>query len=132
MSVLLGAVRDKQKMKKKLKAEKMKKSKSSGATSPSPTTSQSYIPSATTKVWNWELNGSAVSIALQKDTMDVWCNDELMDVTSNFSDEGSELDFCLFEHKARIRICSGGSSKDGMSHTLTVDGAVIPEAKAKH
>ena len=47
----------------------------------------------------------------------------------NFNDDGAELDFCVFDHKARIQIVSTGNSDTGMDHVLTIDGVKIEQLK---
>ncbi|XP_074658156.1 fas apoptotic inhibitory molecule 1-like [Tubulanus polymorphus] len=127
MSVLLTAARSKNrkrpKRNKPSSARRAGKQKGKGAAVPP----HSYMPSATTRVWNLTINETPMSLALCKDSMDVWCNDELVETTDNFADEGAQLDFCIFDHKARITITSSGNANEGMTHTLTLDGNEVPE-----
>ncbi|PAA75923.1 hypothetical protein BOX15_Mlig023001g1 [Macrostomum lignano] len=86
----------------------------------------SYLPTEETAVWNVRVDGVHFSVALSKDTLEVWCNDQLMETTDDFSDMGSTVDFDLGSKKARIWILPGPR---GTKYKFTLDGATVAAAK---
>ena len=48
-------------------------------------------------------------------------------VQSEFTDGGSKVNFWLGEHNAQIITEAGAERRQGLVHTLTIDGTVVPE-----
>ncbi|PAA67159.1 hypothetical protein BOX15_Mlig027449g2, partial [Macrostomum lignano] len=87
----------------------------------------SYMPTSETAVWNTKLHGVNYSIALSKDSLELWCNDQLLQTVSDFSDTGSTLDFELDGQKGRISIVPGG--RGGTRYELTLNGRPVEAAR---
>lgn len=81
----------------------------------------------TTSTWLLNLEGSDCRVVLEKDTMDVWCNGQKIETAGEFVDDGTETHFSLSEHLCCIKAVSSGSRRDGIIHTLLVDGTEVPE-----
>ena len=46
-----------------------------------------------------------------------------------FTDDGTETHFTIEGHAAYLRTVSSGKRREGMIHSLVVDGREIPEAR---
>ncbi|KAL8578372.1 hypothetical protein ACOMHN_031746 [Nucella lapillus] len=79
------------------------------------------------KVWTFLLNGKPNSIVFHLDTLDVTHNGEDLDTESEFTDGGSKVNFWLGEHSAQVITEAGASRREGLVHTLTIDGNIVPE-----
>ncbi|KAL7634290.1 UNVERIFIED_CONTAM: hypothetical protein RMT77_015620 [Armadillidium vulgare] len=78
--------------------------------------------------WLLPLDGEVTRVVLEKDTLDVWVNGEKLETTGEFVDDGTETHFDLKGHAAYIKAVSSGSRREGIIHTLILDGAEVPEA----
>ncbi|XP_029928785.1 fas apoptotic inhibitory molecule 1-like [Myripristis murdjan] len=78
------------------------------------------------KTWLLRVDGDDCRIVLEKDTMDVWCNGQKLDVMGEFVDDGTETHFTLGEHECCIKAISSGKKNRGIMHVLLVDGENIP------
>ncbi|XP_064472108.1 fas apoptotic inhibitory molecule 1-like [Ornithodoros turicata] len=67
-------------------------------------------------------------IVLEKDTLDVYINGDVAETVSEFVDDGMEINFSIGPYEACIKAVSSGSKREGILHTLIVDGQVIPES----
>ncbi|KAK7938887.1 hypothetical protein WMY93_002213 [Mugilogobius chulae] len=83
--------------------------------------------SKTTSTWLLNLEGTDLRVVLEKDTMDVWCNGHNIETAGEFVDDGTETHFTLSDHLCCIKAVSSGKRKDGIIHTLIVDGTEVPE-----
>ncbi|XP_077996952.1 fas apoptotic inhibitory molecule 1-like [Glandiceps talaboti] len=83
--------------------------------------------SKTAKVWSFLLDGVDTRIVLEKVTMDVWCNGETLQTAGEFVDGGSETHFEVRDHACYIKAISSGKKREGIVHSLVVDGNEIPE-----
>ncbi|KAJ8310670.1 hypothetical protein KUTeg_012535 [Tegillarca granosa] len=129
MSVILTACRhSKQKavekaLKKRAEKQKEKRQKAMDAVheqiGPLPTESPS------TRIWTFLLDGNPYN----KDTLDVYCNGNEVESRIDFEDDGNgnRIDFEVGPHKARITSEVNQCSKEGIVHTLTIDGSAVPE-----
>ncbi|XP_073708471.1 fas apoptotic inhibitory molecule b [Garra rufa] len=80
------------------------------------------------KTWVLKLDGADYRIVLEKDTMDVWCNGQKMETTGEFTENGSETHFAVENHECCIKATSSGRKRNGIVHSLLVDGIRIEEA----
>ncbi|XP_061142412.1 fas apoptotic inhibitory molecule a isoform X2 [Syngnathus typhle] len=83
--------------------------------------------SKVTSTWLLNLDGMDSRVVLEKDTMDVWCNGQKIETAGEFVDDGTETHFTLGEHNCCVKAVSSGKRRDGLIHTLLVDGAEIAE-----
>ncbi|XP_066299789.1 fas apoptotic inhibitory molecule 1-like [Branchiostoma lanceolatum] len=84
--------------------------------------------SKTSKTWTLTLDGVDTRIVLEKDTMDIWCNGKQMETAGEFVDDGTETHFTIGNHGCYVKAISSGKRRDGIVHSLIVDGSEIPEA----
>ncbi|XP_062852869.1 fas apoptotic inhibitory molecule b isoform X1 [Trichomycterus rosablanca] len=82
----------------------------------------------TTKTWLLKLDGADCRIVLEKDTMDVWCNGQKMEITGEFADEGTETHFVVWNHECCIKATSSGKKRNGVVHSLLIDGTKVTDA----
>ncbi|KAI3390114.1 hypothetical protein SNEBB_010155 [Seison nebaliae] len=68
-------------------------------------------------------------IVLEKDTLDVWCNGTLLDVTNDFADEGTKIEFRIDDVDAYIETKTSGDRRTGIVHNLYVQGKLITKVK---
>ncbi|XP_065666144.1 fas apoptotic inhibitory molecule 1 [Hydra vulgaris] len=80
------------------------------------------------KVWTLLLDGIETRVVLEKDTMDVWVNGSVLETAGEFGDEGTETHFEIRDHVCVISGVSSGKIREGIVHSLIVDGAIIPES----
>ncbi|XP_014853663.1 PREDICTED: fas apoptotic inhibitory molecule 1-like [Poecilia mexicana] len=80
----------------------------------------------TTKTWLVQVDGADCRVVLEKDTMDVWCNGQKVETTGEFVDDGTETHFTVGEHACCIKATSGGKKKNGIDHSLLLDGLKVP------
>ncbi|XP_051985782.1 fas apoptotic inhibitory molecule b [Xyrauchen texanus] len=80
------------------------------------------------KTWLLKLDGSDCRIVLEKDTLDVWCNGQKMETMGEFGDDGTETHFGVGNHECCIKATTTGRKRNGMIHSLLVDGIRIEEA----
>ncbi|PIK49731.1 Fas apoptotic inhibitory molecule 1 [Apostichopus japonicus] len=64
----------------------------------------------------------------EKDTMDVWCDGEVLDTAGEFVEGGSETHFEVGGRSCCIRAVSSGKRREGIIHSLLLDDREIPEA----
>lgn len=83
--------------------------------------------SKVTSTWVLNLDGMDCRVVLEKDTMDVWCNGEKIETAGEFVDDGTETHFTLGDHNCCVKAVSSGKRRDGIIHTLLVDGTEIAE-----
>ncbi|XP_030643120.1 fas apoptotic inhibitory molecule a [Chanos chanos] len=84
--------------------------------------------SKVTSTWLLNLDGIDCRVVLEKDTMDIWCNGQKMETAGEFVDDGTETHFTLGDHDCCIKAVSSGKKRDGIIHTLLVDGTEVSEA----
>ncbi|KAL6031445.1 hypothetical protein STEG23_000940 [Scotinomys teguina] len=84
--------------------------------------------SKTTKTWVVYLGGEKFRIVLEKNTMDVWCNGQIIESVGEFVDDGTETHFSVGNHDCYIKAVSSGKRREGILHTLIVDNREIPES----
>ncbi|XP_077584959.1 fas apoptotic inhibitory molecule a isoform X1 [Stigmatopora nigra] len=80
-----------------------------------------------TSTWLLNLDGTDSRVVLEKDTMDIWCNGQKIETAGEFVDDGTETHFSLGDHNCCVKAVSSGKRRDGLIHTLLVDGAEIAE-----
>lgn len=68
-------------------------------------------------------------VVLEKDTLDIWANGQKLDATGEFVENGTETHFTLGGWPAYIKAVSSGNRREGIVHSLIVNGAIVPEAK---
>ncbi|XP_058642238.1 fas apoptotic inhibitory molecule a isoform X1 [Onychostoma macrolepis] len=85
--------------------------------------------SKVTSTWLLNLDGIDCRVVLEKDTMDIWCNGQKMETAGEFVDDGTETHFTLGDHDCCIKAVSSGKRRDGIIHTLLVDGMEISESE---
>ncbi|XP_037542238.1 fas apoptotic inhibitory molecule a isoform X1 [Nematolebias whitei] len=83
--------------------------------------------SKVTSTWLLNLDGTDCRIVLEKDTMDIWCNGEKIETAGEFVDDGTETHFTLGDHNCCVKAVSSGKRRDGIIHTLLVDGTEVAE-----
>jgi len=81
----------------------------------------------TARVWTLILDGIETRIVLEKDTMDVWVNGEVLETAGEFADDGTETHFSIRNHSCFVKAVSSGKRREGIIHTLFVDGQELPE-----
>lgn len=79
------------------------------------------------KVWTLVLDGVETRVVLEKDLMDVWVNGEVLETAGEFGDEGTETHFSIRGHACYIKAVSSGKRREGIIHSLLIDGQQIPE-----
>ncbi|XP_068184876.1 fas apoptotic inhibitory molecule 1-like isoform X1 [Antennarius striatus] len=84
--------------------------------------------SKVTSTWVLNLDGTDCRVVLEKDTMDVWCNGQNIETAGEFVDDGTETHFTLGDHNCCVKAVSSGKKRDGIIHTLIVDGTEIAES----
>ncbi|KAJ8036048.1 Fas apoptotic inhibitory molecule 1 [Holothuria leucospilota] len=82
----------------------------------------------TAKVWTPEIDGVGHRIVFEKDTMNVWCDGEVLDTAGEFVDDGTETHFEVGGKSCCIKAVSSGKRREGIIHTLLVQDREIPEA----
>ncbi|CAL1541946.1 unnamed protein product [Lymnaea stagnalis] len=80
------------------------------------------------KIWTFLLNGEPTSVVLHRDTLEVACNGDLVESTSDFCHCGSTIEFRVGERRGVITTSAGSKPKDGMTFTLTIDGCLVPNS----
>ncbi|XP_063070783.1 fas apoptotic inhibitory molecule a [Engraulis encrasicolus] len=83
--------------------------------------------SKVTSTWLLNLDGMDYRVVLEKDTMDIWCNGQMMETAGEFVEDGTETHFNLVDHDCCIKAVSSGKRRDGIIHTLLVDGTEVAE-----
>lgn len=81
----------------------------------------------TAKVWAFLLDGVETRVVLEKDTMEVWVNGTVVETAGEFVDDGTETHFTWGNHTCYVKAISSGKRKDGIIHSLIIDGNEIPE-----
>ncbi|XP_050033963.1 fas apoptotic inhibitory molecule 1 [Dermacentor andersoni] len=76
--------------------------------------------------WIVNLLEQPARVVLEKDTLDIYVNGEKVDVVPEFVDGGTETHFQVGPYQAYITAASSGSKKEGILHTLVVEGHEIP------
>ncbi|XP_014674855.1 PREDICTED: fas apoptotic inhibitory molecule 1-like [Priapulus caudatus] len=82
-----------------------------------------------TKCWTLVVDDVQTRVVLEKDTLDVWCSGQKLDTTGEFVEDGTETHFSIGSHVAYIKAVSSGKKREGIIHTLVVDGNEVPEAR---
>ncbi|XP_033731535.1 fas apoptotic inhibitory molecule 1-like [Pecten maximus] len=81
------------------------------------------------KAWNVIVDGEIKRICLEKDTLDVWMADKMVETRGEFTDTGVETHFYINERMVgRIVATSSGRKSKGIIHTLYVNDDEITEA----
>uniref|UniRef100_S4RI67 Fas apoptotic inhibitory molecule a n=1 Tax=Petromyzon marinus TaxID=7757 RepID=S4RI67_PETMA len=84
--------------------------------------------SKTSKTWVLQLDGVDIRVVLEKDTMDIWCNGDKMETAGEFVEEGTETHFTLLDrHECCIKAVSSGRRREGIVHSLILNGVEVPE-----
>ncbi|XP_028397466.1 fas apoptotic inhibitory molecule 1-like [Dendronephthya gigantea] len=82
----------------------------------------------TAKVWRFIHGGVETRVVFEKNSMDVWCNGEVLETAGEFVDGGTETHFKLHnKYNAYIKAISSGKRRNGIIHTLFVEDQEIPE-----
>lgn len=84
--------------------------------------------SKTSKAWTLVINGVDCRIVLEKDSMDVWCNGEIIDTFGEFTDEGTETHFEINNRPCFIKARSSGNRREGIVHILFVNNRMISDS----
>ncbi|XP_071449996.1 fas apoptotic inhibitory molecule 1 [Hetaerina americana] len=79
------------------------------------------------RTWVLELDDEMYRVVLEKDTLDVWANGQKLETQGEFVDDGSEMHFILGRNAAHIKAVSSGKRREGIIHSLIVNGCLIPE-----
>lgn len=80
--------------------------------------------------WLLHAPNEPIRIVLEKDTMDVWVNGEVVQTTGEFAEDGTETHFVVLgKTPACIKSVSSGARRSGIVHTLFVEGAEIEPSK---
>ncbi|EDO34327.1 predicted protein [Nematostella vectensis] len=82
----------------------------------------------TAKVWTLLLDGIETRIVLEKDTMEVWVNGEVVETAGEFDDDGTVTHFTWGNHACYIQAVSSGKKREGIVHSLIIDGNEITES----
>ncbi|GAB1605469.1 fas apoptotic inhibitory molecule 1-like isoform X1 [Argonauta hians] len=129
MSVVLTAFRNSKTAKAKKEQLKKKKTKDRKKSPSLLIEGDQYIPehSSWVKLWAFKLDGVVYYIKFHYGTGEVNCNGEFLDTISDFNEQGTQIDFLIGRHKARIRTATNGVRKDGTVHILIVNGEIVPE-----
>ncbi|XP_077056093.1 fas apoptotic inhibitory molecule b [Siphateles boraxobius] len=80
------------------------------------------------KTWVLKLDDADYRIVLEKDTMDVWCNGQKMETMGEFTENGTETHFAVGNRECCIKATTSGRKRNGIVHSLLVDGIRIEEA----
>ncbi|XP_022085023.1 fas apoptotic inhibitory molecule 1-like [Acanthaster planci] len=81
------------------------------------------------RVWLTVIDGHQFRIVLEKDSMDVWCNGQVLETAGEFVEDGTETHFTLPNGLAcYIKAVSSGKKKEGIIHSLIINDNEIPEA----
>eukprot|EP00794_Sanderia_malayensis_P003233 gene3233-3713_t len=80
------------------------------------------------KVWTFILDSVETRVVLEKDQMDVWVNGEVLETAGEFADDGTETHFTIRGHACYIKAVSSGKRREGIIHSLFVNGQEIPES----
>ncbi|XP_002411712.3 fas apoptotic inhibitory molecule 1 isoform X1 [Ixodes scapularis] len=67
-------------------------------------------------------------VVLEKETLDVYVNGTKVEVVSEFVEGGTEMHFQVGPCQAYITASSSGSKREGILHSLFMDGKQIPES----
>lgn len=98
------------------------------------------------KTWETVVNSNPYRIVLEKNTLDIFINGKLVDenvmeknvqnvgccyidfcLQGEFVDGGTDTKFCLNETTFVLSIRTSGNKREGLLHTLTVNGIAVPE-----
>lgn len=80
------------------------------------------------KCWCLTFGDKDFRIILEKDSMDVCVNGQKVETTGEFVDDGTETHFEIDGHLAYIKAVSSGNKREGLIHSLIVDGEQILES----
>lgn len=83
--------------------------------------------SRTCKVWTPTMAGVGHRIVLEKDSMEVWCDGQVLETAGEFVDDGTETHFELAGHSCYIKAVSSGKRREGIIHSLVIDDREVPE-----
>ncbi|XP_063695917.1 fas apoptotic inhibitory molecule 1 [Culicoides brevitarsis] len=78
------------------------------------------------KTWEITLNEVPYRVVLEKDTLNVYLNGYLRSETAEFIDGGTETEFEQDAHVFKLTATTSGNKREGIVHTLTVDGIQVP------
>ncbi|GAB6019137.1 hypothetical protein CHUAL_000757 [Chamberlinius hualienensis] len=80
------------------------------------------------KCWCATLGDENYRVTLEKDSMDVWINGQNVETWGEFVEDGTETHFTLGDHQAYIKAISSGNKREGLIHSLIIDGFEVPES----
>ena len=84
--------------------------------------------SKTSKAWTLVINGVDSRIVLEKDSMDVWCNGEVVETFGEFTEDGTETHFQINDRACYIKAISSGNRREGIVHILFVNNRMVPDS----
>lgn len=61
------------------------------------------------RTWKVDVGGGEHQVVLEKDVMDVWVDGSVVDATSEFVDDGTEMHFSVAGHSAVIHTVREGT-----------------------
>ncbi|KAJ6648603.1 Fas apoptotic inhibitory molecule 1 [Pseudolycoriella hygida] len=79
------------------------------------------------KTWETVVNCILYRIALEKSTMNIFVNGRLVDENGEFVDGGTDTTFYEGENTFVLSIRTSGNKREGLIHTLKVNGIDVPE-----
>ncbi|CAH0388377.1 unnamed protein product [Bemisia tabaci] len=85
--------------------------------------------SKTTSTWVVNDGDTNYRIVLDKNTLDIWVNGKIVDVTRNFVDEGTEMHFPLGNIPAYVKTVSSGDKREGLIYTLIANNEIVDPAE---
>ncbi|CAG5116784.1 unnamed protein product [Candidula unifasciata] len=79
------------------------------------------------KIWTFLLNGEPTSVVLHRDSLEVACNGDVVESTSDFCHCGAVIDFRVGSRKAQITSSPGSKPHDGLIFALAIEGSLVPD-----
>ncbi|CCD67208.1 Fas apoptotic inhibitory molecule 1 [Caenorhabditis elegans] len=81
--------------------------------------------------WETTLSGHQWRVVLDKESMEIWANGNNIDTAGEFVDNGTVTHFELGKNPCKIIAQSSGKKKTGVTHTLYVNGEIVPSTVDK-
>ncbi|XP_037032132.1 fas apoptotic inhibitory molecule 1 [Bradysia coprophila] len=79
------------------------------------------------KTWKTVVDGRPYRIVLEKNTMNIFLNGILVEENGEFVDDGTDTTFSEHGNTFVLSIRTSGNKREGLLHTLTVNGISVPE-----
>ncbi|VDM93010.1 unnamed protein product [Onchocerca ochengi] len=90
-------------------------------------TYEKFLEEAARKLKSWiaVLDGQETRICFDKETLDIWVNDQKMDTTSEFLDNGTKTHFEIGRNICYLKTTNSGNRKLGFIYQLYINNAEI-------